>query len=257
MVCIEKTLPHSGAPCAPRDVKDDHRFPIDAIEYCLRESRSCIAVRLSAAGYFLRLRADRTLQDMNRLLANLHQAALGVASRFRNYYYAALGVRLDGYVWMRRISIPRCWPDIRLGKNVALDDGVVIVIGGPPRIDKIVIGANTYVNRYTIFDAHQQLYIGERVMVGPHCYFTDADHSTDPETSVQAQPMRCRPLIIEDEVWIGANVTVLPGVRIGRGAVVGAGAVVTRDVPSLAIVVGCPARVRRYRDGRNTADDSK
>jgi acetyltransferase-like isoleucine patch superfamily enzyme len=189
--------------------------------------------------------------------ALLHRACLGSASRLRNYYYRALGVQLDGYVWMRRISIPRCWPDIRLGANVALDDGVVIVIGGPPRTDKIVIGANTYVNRYTIFDAHQQLHIGERVMIGPHCYFTDADHSTDPEMSVKAQPMRHKPLIIEDEAWIGAHVTVLPGVRIGKGAVLGAGAVVTRDVPSMAIALGCPARVVRYRDGRHPAGDSK
>jgi acetyltransferase-like isoleucine patch superfamily enzyme len=185
--------------------------------------------------------------------AFLHRACLGTASRLRNQYYRALGVRLDGYVWMRRISIPRCWADIRLGANVALDDGVVIVIGGPPRADKIVIGANTYVNRYTIFDAHWQLHVGERVMIGPHCYFTDADHSTDPKSSVQAQPMRHKPLIIEDEAWIGAHVTVLPGVRIGKGAVLGAGSVVTADIPPMAVAIGSPARVVRYRDGRKTA----
>ena len=187
------------------------------------------------------------------IAALLHRACLGTASRLRNHYYRALGVRLDGYVWMRRISIPRCWADIRLGGNVALDDGVVIVIGGPAHADKIVIGANTYVNRYTIFDAHRQLHVGERVMIGPHCYFTDADHSTGPESSVQAQPMRHKPLIIEDEVWIGAHVTVLPGVRIGKGAVLGAGSVVTRDIPSMAVAIGSPARVIRYRDGRKIA----
>jgi acetyltransferase-like isoleucine patch superfamily enzyme len=198
-----------------------------------------------------------TSMKSRKLPALLHRAALGAASRLRNGYYRALGVQLDGYVWMRRISIPRCWSDIRLGTGVALDDGVVIVIGGPPRAEKIVIGAGTYVNRYTIFDAHQQLHIGERVMIGPHCYFTDADHSTDPETSVQAQPMRHKPLIVEDEVWIGAHATILPGVRLGKGAIVGAGSVVTRDVPSMAIAVGCPAHVLRYRDERNPASNSK
>lgn len=185
------------------------------------------------------------------ILPFLHRGAFGIASRLRNYYYGALGVRLDGYIWMRRISIPRCWSDIRLGANVALDDGVVILASGEPRRDKIVIGANTYVNRYTIFDAHQQLHIGERVMIGPHCYFTDGNHGTAPDTSVQAQPMRHKPLIVEDEAWIGAHVTVLAGVRIGKGAVVGAGSVVTRDVPSMAIVVGNPARLLRYRNERN------
>jgi acetyltransferase-like isoleucine patch superfamily enzyme len=185
-----------------------------------------------------------------KLPALLHRAALGTASRLRNGYYRALGVQLDGYVWMRRISIPRCWSEIRLGAGVALDDGVVILISGAPRAEKFIIGANTYVNRYTIFDAHQQLHIGERVMIGPHCYFTDADHSTNPEMSVQAQPMQLKALIIENEAWVGAHVTVLPGVRIGKGAVLGAGAVVTQDVPSMAIAVGCPARVVRYRGDR-------
>jgi carbonic anhydrase/acetyltransferase-like protein (isoleucine patch superfamily) len=182
-----------------------------------------------------------------KLAALLHRACLGSASRLRNYYYGALGVKLDGYIWMRRISIPRCWSDIRLGANVALDDGVVLLSSGIPRDEKLVIGAGTYVNRYTIFDAHQLLHIGERVMIGPHCYFTDADHSTDPDLSVQAQPMRHKPVIVEDEAWFGAHVTVLPGVRIGKGAVLGAGAVVTRDVPPMAIAVGCPAQVVRYR----------
>lgn len=185
------------------------------------------------------------------MLHFLHRAALGAASRLRNRYYGALGLHLDGYVWMRRISIPRCWADIRLEADVALDDGVVIVIGGPPRADKLVIGAGTYVNRYTIFDAHQSLHIGRRVMIGPFCYFTDADHGTDPEYSVQSQPMRLEPLVVEDEAWIGAHVTVLPGVRIGKGAVVGAGSVVTHDVPAMAIVAGTPARLLRYRDRRS------
>jgi hypothetical protein len=65
------------------------------------------------------------------------------------------------------------------------------------------------------------------------------------------EPMNQRtltmPVVIEDGVWLGVGATVLPGVRIARGAVVGAHALVTKDVPPLAIVVGVPARVMRYR----------
>ena len=171
-----------------------------------------------------------------------------MASRLRNYYYRALGLRVEGYVWMRRISIPRRWSDITLEADVALDDGVVLLISGQERRNKLVIGRDTYVNRYTIFDAHQLLHVGRRVMIGPHCYLTDADHGTDAGSSVQSQPMRCEPVVIEDEAWIGAHVTVLPGVRIGTGAVVAAGSVVTRDVPAMSIVAGAPARLLRYRD---------
>ena len=77
-------------------------------------------------------------------------------------------------------------------------------------------------NRYTIFDGHESIEIGRRCMIGPHCYITDGDHSTKPGMSVQAQPMRKAPVVLEDEVWIGSHVVILPGVRIGHGAVIGA-----------------------------------
>jgi acetyltransferase-like isoleucine patch superfamily enzyme len=179
-----------------------------------------------------------------------HRIALGLASRLRNLYYRGLGVRIQGYAWLRGVSIPKGWADITLEPQVALDDGVCLVIGGPPRPDKLVIGSRTYVNRYTIFDAHQQLHVGRHVMIGPHCYITDADHGTAPGASVQSQPMRAAPVVIEDEAWLGAHVTVLPGVRIGRGAVVGAGSVVTRSIPAMAVAAGVPAKVIRHRDGR-------
>jgi carbonic anhydrase/acetyltransferase-like protein (isoleucine patch superfamily) len=177
-----------------------------------------------------------------------HRIALGLASRARNLYYRALGVRIEGYAWLRGVSIPKSWADITLEHEVALDDGVCLVIGGPPQPNKLVIGSRTYVNRYTIFDAHQRLHVGRRVMIGPHCYITDADHGTAPGSSVQSQPMRAAPVIIEDEVWLGAHVTILPGVRIGKGAVVGAGSVVTRSIPAMCVAAGVPAKILRYRD---------
>lgn len=192
---------------------------------------------------------------MRSFLAFIHRLGMGGASRVRNAWYRALGVRIEGYAWLRHIEISRNWSDITLEDQVALDRGVVIVTGGPPKRDKVRIGTGTYVNRYTIFDAHSHLHIGRDVMIGPHCYFTDADHGMEPGSSVKSQPMHHRPLIVEDEVWIGARVTVLPGVRIGRGAVVAAGAVVTRDVPAMAVVAGVPARVMKYRDGRSAQEE--
>ncbi len=186
-----------------------------------------------------------------RLLPHLlHRLGMGSASRLRNVYYRALGVKFSGYAWLRNVSIPRQWSDITIRENCGFDDGVVLLASGARRGDKLMIGPGTYVNRYTIFDAHQQLHVGKDVMIGPHCYFTDADHGISADNSVKSQPMRHAPLVIEDEAWIGTHVTVLPGVRIGRGAVVAAGAVVTKDVPPLGIVAGVPARLIRYRDGR-------
>jgi maltose O-acetyltransferase len=65
------------------------------------------------------------------------------------------------------------------------------------------------------------------------------------EPYVRERLIKTAPVVIEDDVWLGTNAVVLPGVRVGRGAVVGAGAVVTRDVPPFVVVAGAPARVIR------------
>jgi acetyltransferase-like isoleucine patch superfamily enzyme len=143
---------------------------------------------------------------------------------------------------MRNISVPRNWSDITIGKNASLDQGVILLCSGPPGKNKLVIGAGTYVNRYTMFDAHERLEIGCKCMIGPNCYFTDANHGIAAGVSIKRQPMEAKPVIIEDDVWIGAGVIVLRGVRIGQGAIIGAGAVVTKDVRPNTIIAGVPAR---------------
>ena len=178
----------------------------------------------------------------------LHRLGQGLASRWRNFSYRLLGVHFRDYCWLRAVEIPRRWSDITL-HGCALDRGVVLLCSGEPRANKIEIAHGAYINRYTILDAHERISIGRDVMIGPHCFITDGDHGIAAGASVKSQPMTARPVIIEDEAWLGAHVTVLPGVRIGRGAVIGAGSVVTRDVPAGAIAVGSPARVRRSRDG--------
>jgi tetrahydrodipicolinate N-succinyltransferase len=166
----------------------------------------------------------------------------GLASRSRNLWYRMLGVRMTGYVWLRRVSVPRNWSDITLEAGVSLDDGVVLLTSGVPKPSKLVLRSGTYVNRYTMIDAHEHVEVGRNCMIGPGCYLTDGDHGTQPDVVIARQAMKTAPLVLEDDVWLGAGVIVLGGVRIGRGAVVGAGAVVTRDVPSAMKVVGVPAR---------------
>ncbi len=155
---------------------------------------------------------------------------------------------MGGYVWMRKISIPRQWSDVTLEPGVMLDDGVVLLCSGAPRSDKLIIRHGTYVNRHTIFTAHERIEVGRNCMIGPQCYLTDANHGSAMGTPVKDQPMQTKPVIIEDEVWLGAGVCVLPGVRLGRGCIIGAGAVVTGDIPAHAIAVGVPARVVRQRE---------
>lgn len=89
------------------------------------------------------------------------------------------------------------------------------------------------------------VYIGNKVMIGTHTSISSLTHDYTKE--IMYNVMVRKPVVIEDNVWIGSNCVILPGVRIGSGAVVGAGAVVTKDVESNTIVAGVPARPIRRR----------
>ncbi len=96
-------------------------------------------------------------------------------------------------------------------------------------------------------------YIGNDVMMGPKCSIYTLNHKTDDIT----RPMRGqgftaeKPVFIGDDVWIGANVTILPGVKIGSHSIIGACAVVTKDIPDWAVAVGNPAVVKKYRSKKS------
>jgi acetyltransferase-like isoleucine patch superfamily enzyme len=112
-----------------------------------------------------------------------------------------------------------------------------------------VIGGGTYINRNTVLDAAESLIIGRECAIGPGCYLTDHDHGCAPDTAPLSLPLVSKPTRLEDRVWLGANVVVLKGVTIGTGSVIGAGSVVTRDVPPGCVAVGNPARVIRTLEG--------
>jgi maltose O-acetyltransferase len=87
--------------------------------------------------------------------------------------------------------------------------------------------------------------IGDRVMIGSHTAITSVTH--DYHSEVMYGTVVTKPVVIGDDVWIGAHAVILPGVKIGEGAVIGAGAIVSTDVPDYAVVVGIPGRVVRFR----------
>jgi maltose O-acetyltransferase len=94
------------------------------------------------------------------------------------------------------------------------------------------------------------VHIGRDVMMGPRCVLLASAHDTSRvDLPMNRQGFRPdRPIVIEDDVWIGAGCIILPGRRIGTGSIVGAGSVVADDVPTWSVVAGNPARVVRRRD---------
>ena len=179
---------------------------------------------------------------LNSLFNIIAQGKSGLFSRCRNLFFRFLGVNIQIYANLKKISIPRQWEDIQIGRDATLDDGVVLLCSGYPKKGKISIGERCYINRHTMIDAHEKIEIGPDCMIGPFCYITDGDHARNEESRLADQGMVAAPVVLEDNVWVGAHATILRGVRIGRHAVIGAGAVVTKDVAAFSTVVGVPAK---------------
>ncbi len=108
----------------------------------------------------------------------------------------------------------------------------------------IEFGGFVYINHNSVFLDCAKIKIGADTFIGPNCGFYTAIHPIEYEKRIQGLES-AKPIIIGHGVWIGGNVTVLPGVTIGDRAVIGAGSVVTKDIPSDVVAVGNPCKVIR------------
>ena len=106
------------------------------------------------------------------------------------------------------------------------------------------IGDDFFGNVNLTFVDDVEIHIGDGVMIAPNVTLTTTGHPVHPSRRVDFGRFS-EPIVIEDKVWIGSNAVVLSGVRIGYGSVVGAGSVVSRDIPPMVVAVGVPARVLR------------
>lgn len=126
-----------------------------------------------------------------------------------------------------------------LGQNSIIEPPFFCVYG-----KNIYLGDNVYINFLcTILDCNE-VRIGNHVMIGPGVQIYTPAHALQAEVRNQGWE-EAKAIVIEDNVWLGGSAILLPGVRIGRNAVVGAGALVSHDVPANVIVAGNPARVIR------------
>lgn len=102
------------------------------------------------------------------------------------------------------------------------------------------LGRNVFINAGCRFQDQGGIFIGDRTLIGHNAVITTINHSLDVERRANMVP---EPVHIGSDVWFGANVTVLPGVNIGDGAVIAAGAVVAKDIPPRTVAAGVPAKV--------------
>jgi|HubBroStandDraft_6_1064221.scaffolds.fasta_scaffold264009_1 maltose O-acetyltransferase len=122
-----------------------------------------------------------------------------------------------------------------------------VEVTGPGGVRLLSIGENSFITGPLHVDAGAQIRVGNRVHLGHHVLLLTINHEIGPSEE-RCGPLTAAPISIGDGVWIGSRVTVLPGVSVGKGAVIAAGAVVTRDVAPDTMVAGVPAVVVRQLD---------
>lgn len=149
--------------------------------------------------------------------------------------------------WFRRVEefrarviLERC---ARVGEGVRLR--MPVVVYAP---EKLSFGSQVDVGEFVVLRASGGMQIGDRVLIAAHATLTTRGHPILPPRFGRTVDA---PIVIEDDVWIGAAAVILPGVTVGHGSIVGAGAVVTRDVPPETVVGGVPSRKIR-----TTADNA-
>jgi len=133
---------------------------------------------------------------------------------------------------------------IRLKKCcVPVDFSTTMIIRNP---GKITIGSNCSFSNFVIIDGHDEISIGNYCMFANNVVIATATH--DYKVNPMNSTIVRKPVSIENNVWFGIGATVMPGLTIGEGAVIGAQSLVTKNVPRNAIVIGIPARIAKYRD---------
>ena len=185
------------------------------------------------------------LPATRRVAGGLRVFCIRLLNYATNHIVAHIPSYTVRHLWYRRAV------GLDLGRGSGVYRGCYLWFYGPRenRRRGVRIGADTRINRDCTLDLRGGLDIGANVNVSPDVTILTASHdANDPGFRLVNAPVE-----IEDYVWIGTRAMIMPGVTLGRGAVVAAGAVVTRDVPPLTIVAGVPARAIGERNPEATA----
>lgn len=183
--------------------------------------------------------------DQDQEIAGVHKQRLGIVSRGLRLGLSAFDPRAWAHLFriINYYNYSHVAPRrrIRFGKSPSVSPDVVF--SNPDRIiigDRVRIGSRCHI---WAGPGHGQVRIGNDVLFGPEVMVTAATYRYNDGGPVSDQAMKEGDIVIGDDVWLATRAIVLPGTTIGRGAVIGAGAVVKGDIPEFAIVAGSPARV--------------
>ena len=136
------------------------------------------------------------------------------------------------------------WPhQVKIGERCVLEHAVFFKFVGPyKKGPSIVLGRNVFLGNGVEFNIVEKITIGDNSLIASGCRFIDHNHGVSPEALICEQPHSAGGIELGNDCWLGANCIVLKNVKIGDGAIIAAGAVVTKSVPAGAIYAGVPAR---------------
>ncbi|HEY6074241.1 MAG TPA: acyltransferase [Anaerolineales bacterium] len=178
-----------------------------------------------------------------------------VRLRFADHIRLGKGVYLDQGTYLHA-----CPPGIEIGDGTIVMHGAVLHVYNFRRLPHagIKIGRDSLIGEYCVIRGQGGVTIGDRVYTSPFTQIIAVNHVfDDPDRPFVEQGITAEGIIIEDDVWLGASAIVTDGVRIGKGAVVAAGAVVTEDVPPHIVVGGIPASPIKTIDGKSKKTDQQ
>lgn len=162
-----------------------------------------------------------------------------IAVKFKNFHYNK-GAIIEGNIEVTPNG------DVSVGKNTRIRRWCCF----RPYGGYITIGENCTVNSFSHISGNGGVEIGNNVLIATQCVIISANHNFDNcDIPISQQGETKDKIVIEDDCWLGAGVKVLAGVTIHKGSVIGAGTVVTHDVPEYSVVVGVPGKIIRNRIG--------
>jgi len=161
---------------------------------------------------------------------------------FRNTWFSALGMKIGEGTFLPRLYVT--WPhQVIIGKNCNIEHNVYFHFDGIwQKGGSINIGNNVFIGANCEFNIREGIDIGNDTLIASGCRFVDHDHGLNANNLIRKQEGVDKAIRVGADVWFGCNVVVLKGVEIGNGAVIAAGAVVTKSIPQFEIWGGVPAK---------------
>jgi acetyltransferase-like isoleucine patch superfamily enzyme len=178
----------------------------------------------------------------------------GVRIRYANGVRLAKGVYIDEGVYLH--ALPH---GIEIGENTYVMNHAELHVYNFRDLPHagIKIGKNCLISEFTVIRGQGGVTIGDNVYTSPFVQIVAVNHVyDDPKRPIIEQGITAQGIVIEDDAWIGSSAIILDGVRVGKGAVVAAGAVVSKDVPPHTVVAGVPAKVIKEISGEKSVPEN-